>query len=221
MDFIWRSSYLKSFHWLPHHFTFQGLHTFVWANIFRSVFLVLTITAWLPGKIASQFSLWGLSSNNQCVFFLSTGRSFPVLLGQAILLPLTALLQGPLTSLSLGILQYIINALQGKGKYGKVKNTMLNNMPLPTEDWSLYCNSNLLLSHTLSALQKPVVLPGQRVQAHALPSPSSVSGQIPATHHLTSTSPIPFQTWFPHTEWLARAGESPWKTQRVTWTQPR
>lgn len=41
--------------------------------------------------------------------------------------------------------------------------------------------------------------------------PSSVWGQSPAVHHLTSTSSIPFQTWFPHTDWLARAAESPWQ----------
>lgn len=38
----------------------------------------------------------------------------------------------------------------------------------------------------------------------------SASGQIPGVHRLTSTFPVPFETWFPHTDWIARAGELAW-----------
>lgn len=86
---------------------------------------------------------------------------------------------------------------------GNTEIPRFNNTALPKEDWYLCCNPNLLLS----AFQKPAVLPRQCPSA----CPAvSISGQIPVVHRFTSTFPIPFETWFPHTDWPARAGELPW-----------
>lgn len=101
--------------------------------------------------------------------------------------------------------------LYRKGKIQRKK--ILNSIPHPKEDRFLYYHSNLLLSQTLSALQKLVVVPNIESECPAISQPCIRTNPWSAP----PLPPIPLDLVSTHWPGIDYSHD---KTQKVIWTQP-